>query len=125
MRVRVWASLPVGDTTVIALKWMYIAFGLMLVLAALPFAACKVKPNLFYGYRTPRTMADESLWYDANCYAARWFAAVGVLVIVTAFGIGTMTAISARTFAETISLLMLMGLACASLMSVRHLRKLL
>lgn len=107
----------------IALKWMYVAFGLMLVLAAVPFVACKVKPNPFYGYRTPRTMADESLWYDANCYAARWFAAVGVLVIVTALGVGTLTALPTRVYAETISLLMLLGLAVASLMSVRHLRK--
>lgn len=107
----------------IALKWMYVVFGLMLVLAALPFVACKVKPNLFYGYRTPRTLADESLWYDANCYAARWFAAVGVLVIITALGIGTLDLLSERTYAHTISLLMLLGLAFASLMSVRHLRK--
>ena len=95
----------------------------MLVLGAVPFIACKVKPNPFYGYRTARTLNDESLWYDANCYAARWFAAVGVMVVITALGIGTMSALSERAFAEMISMLMLVGLGLASLMSVRHYKK--
>jgi uncharacterized membrane protein len=40
-------------------------------LLSLPLILGKVPPNGVYGYRTPATLADEALWYDANAYFGR------------------------------------------------------
>jgi hypothetical protein len=46
----------------------YIPFGIPLVtiLVALPLVMQKVPPNLWYGFRTRRTLSDSKLWYRAN-----------------------------------------------------------
>jgi hypothetical protein len=46
----------------------YIPFGIPLItiLIALPLVLKKVPPNLWYGFRTRRTLSDPDIWYRAN-----------------------------------------------------------
>ncbi len=39
---------------------------LLIVGLAIPMLLGRVKPNNFYGVRTPKTMASPELWYRAN-----------------------------------------------------------
>ncbi len=36
------------------------------ILTALPLARRKVPPNVWYGFRTRRTLSNRELWYEAN-----------------------------------------------------------
>ncbi len=51
----------------------------LFVLVAMPLALRKVSPNPVYGYRTCATLADETLWYNANAYFA-WRFMLAVLL---------------------------------------------
>lgn len=46
----------------------YIPFGIPLVtiLVALPLVLQRIPPNLWYGFRTRRTLSDPGIWYRAN-----------------------------------------------------------
>ncbi len=46
----------------------WIPFGLPLVtiVIALPLVLEKIPPNLWYGFRTRRTLSDPDIWYRAN-----------------------------------------------------------
>jgi uncharacterized membrane protein len=45
------------------LTWL---LPLITIAIAIPLALRKVPPNLWYGFRTRRTLSDTSLWYEAN-----------------------------------------------------------
>ncbi|HLW71139.1 MAG TPA: SdpI family protein [Candidatus Binataceae bacterium] len=60
--------------------------SLIVVAIAYPLWAGKIPPNSWYGYRTPRSMADEESWYAANRMAGRDLivGAVGSAVVMIA-----------------------------------------
>ena len=39
---------------------------LVTILVSIPMALGKVKPNRFYGFRTPKTLSSPAMWYPAN-----------------------------------------------------------
>lgn len=43
-----------------------IALPLITIATAIPLVFQKVPPNLFYGFRTPKTLATPDVWYRAN-----------------------------------------------------------
>ncbi len=54
---------------------VYIALGIPLILNRVP-------PNRWSGYRTPRTLADETVWYAVNHNVGWGLLAAGVLCAV-------------------------------------------
>ena len=66
------------------LLWLYVAIGALMVLGAVPLIRRRVKPNIWYGLRTRTTLADESIWYEANVECGRHLAWLGALLIVAA-----------------------------------------
>ena len=50
----------------IAILLVFVAVAVLLYLLQLPLIARRIRPNLGYGLRVPATLADESVWYDAN-----------------------------------------------------------
>ncbi len=60
------------------------AFLILLVSAALftagmPLWLGKVGPNRFYGFRTPRTIADDRVWYPVNKVSGRNLSLAGTV----------------------------------------------
>jgi uncharacterized membrane protein len=45
---------------------VFILVGMVFVGVGFPLFSGRVKPNLWYGCRTGRTLSDEGLWYRAN-----------------------------------------------------------
>ena len=45
---------------------------MLIIAVAIPLAAGWVARNVAYGFRTPRTMASDEIWYPVN-RAAGWF----------------------------------------------------
>lgn len=53
--------------------------SLSMMVITLPMIERRVKPNLWYGFRTRKTLNDERLWYDVNAYAGRRLFVVGMI----------------------------------------------
>lgn len=45
--------------------------GILLAGVSLPLVAGRVKRNGVYGFRTPKTLSSDDVWYAANRYAGR------------------------------------------------------
>ena len=52
---------------------------LVILLICVPMILQLVPPNSFYGFHTPRTMADPAIWYRANLFAG-WALAIAAAV---------------------------------------------
>ena len=66
------------------MAWMLLIAPTTLALFSLPLIARLVPPNPLYGFRTPKTLSDSAIWYEAN-RGAGWdmlVAAVAQLVLV-------------------------------------------
>jgi uncharacterized membrane protein len=40
--------------------------GLLFVGLSIPLICGRIPPNRFYGFRTPKTLSDPKIWYEAN-----------------------------------------------------------
>jgi hypothetical protein len=69
---------------------------IMLVTAVLtvafgyPLKHRKVKPNWFYGFRTPATLKDPVLWYEVNEKTGKDLMTLGGVLFVLAASLGAM-----------------------------------
>ena len=45
---------------------LFIVIGALFVVFGIPLKQGRVPPNYFYGFRTPRTLTDEKVWYPVN-----------------------------------------------------------
>jgi len=59
-----------------------VVLGSVFVLLGIPLAAGRVPPNGIYGFRTPATVADPSLWYRVNRIAGIDLAVGGALLLL-------------------------------------------
>jgi uncharacterized membrane protein len=53
----------------------------LLVGLSIPLVQGKVPPNSTYGFRTSKTLADPSIWYEANRFAGRVSITVSIVMI--------------------------------------------
>jgi uncharacterized membrane protein len=66
-----------------------LAIPLVIIALSIPLVYSKVPPNGWYGFRTPKTLSSDAMWYRTNKIGGRYFivAAVfqlaAVLVVVT------------------------------------------
>lgn len=60
--------------------------GLLLLLVSVPLWLEKIPPNRFYGFRTPRTVADDRVWYPANRAMGRDMSLAGLVMVLCAAG---------------------------------------
>ncbi|QYO66088.1 SdpI family protein [Leptolyngbya sp. 7M] len=65
---------------------IFAGVGMLFVLIALPLVYRKIGPNSFYGVRTNKTLADKTLWYEANHRFGRdmMFGGICIVIIVVA-----------------------------------------
>jgi uncharacterized membrane protein len=69
----------VNTTTVYALFGLT---GLVLIAVSVPMLLGRVPPNLWYGFRTSKTLSDERIWYEANRLSGRAGIVAGTLMVV-------------------------------------------
>lgn len=61
--------------------------GLLLAAVSAPIIRGRVKPNRWYGFRTPKTLRDERIWYAANAYSGRTLFIAGMITAVAALAL--------------------------------------
>jgi uncharacterized membrane protein len=62
----------------------FVAFtliGLLSIAISIPLLLGKVSPNMWYGFRTKKTVSDSSIWYKANKYMAKGFLILGLVQV--------------------------------------------
>jgi uncharacterized membrane protein len=57
--------------------------GLLFVGLSIPLIQQRVPPNRFYGFRTPKTLSDSKIWYEANRLSGYDFLLAGVLITIS------------------------------------------
>jgi len=72
------------------MKYLMVWLVVLMIAVAVPMAMRKVPPNGLYGFRTPKTLANVQVWYDANEKAGINMIAAGVLALA-AWGLLRMT----------------------------------
>jgi uncharacterized membrane protein len=63
---------------------MYVVFGLLLAVLAIPLWLQKIGRNGLYGFRVKRTLENDEVWYAVNEYFAPWMMAAGLSTAVSA-----------------------------------------
>src|SRR5688572_13495560 len=61
------------------------AIGILLIVLSLPLMWRWIPPNHVYGLRSPATLRDRSVWYDANALSGRHLFALGVVMVALEF----------------------------------------
>lgn len=59
-----------------------VAVAVLLALLGIPLVLRKVPRNHVYGFRTPSTLADDDLWYEANAHGGRGLIVAGIVSVV-------------------------------------------
>lgn len=106
------------------LLWMYVVFGALLVILAVPLWLGQVPPNALYGFRVPSTLRDERLWYKVNRYAARWMVVAGLATILAAAGFYRVPGLTVDQYAWRLLAVFAGVFGLGMLFSVRYLRRL-
>jgi uncharacterized membrane protein len=68
-------------TTIDIVVSIFFVAALMIGLS-IPLVQGKVPPNSTYGFRTSKTLADPSIWYEANRFSGRVTIIVSIVMIV-------------------------------------------
>jgi uncharacterized membrane protein len=107
-----------------------IGIGLLIIGLAIPLVKEKIKPNIWYGFRTKKTLSDEKIWYPANKYAGQKMICAGTAIVLLSalsfllmfFGVMVVTS---QVVIMTIWVLVLMiptiGMSVASMMYLKKL----
>jgi len=82
--------------------------SLVLMAIAVPLIQRKVPPNTVYGFRTRATLADETIWYDANAHFGRGLIRATLLAIAIATPIYLLQPFPGELFMP-VSILLLAG----------------
>jgi uncharacterized membrane protein len=53
-----------------------------MIALAIPMIIGKVKPNVWYGFRTKKTLSDNKIWYPANKYAGKQMIIASLIIII-------------------------------------------
>jgi len=61
-----------------------LVIGLIEVGLAIPMILHRVPPNVWYGFRTAKTLADKEIWYPANAFAGKLLLVTGILALILA-----------------------------------------
>ena len=58
---------------------MFIFVGLLFVAVSIPLILRRIKPNPWYGFRTPKTLGSEYIWYEANAHSGSLMLVAGLV----------------------------------------------
>lgn len=107
--------------------WLLIEFlfiGILFAALSIPLIRRKVAPNHWYGFRTPRTLADPNIWYPVNEYFARRSLWIGAATAIASILLYLIPNIAPETYVLSILAILLPALAIATIASFRQIRKL-
>ena len=103
---------------------MFLVVGGAMIGMSVPLIQRKVAPNLWYGFRTPRTLADPEVWYPANAYAACRTLRLGIATVIVAVAAYFVPGLGLAVYASIVGAVVLIGLLVVLVQSFVYLGKL-
>lgn len=103
---------------------LFVALGVIFIGVSIPLIRGKIGPNLWYGFRTPRTLRDPEIWYPVNAYAAwrmLWF---GVAQSVAAVVLYFVPNLDPHTYAYSVLGVGMVGVTIVLILSFLYLHRL-
>ena len=61
---------------------VFVFIGVVFIVLGIPLLLEKVKPNWFYGFRTPTILKNKDLWYKVNKQVGREFIIAGIILMI-------------------------------------------
>ena len=101
----------------------FVATGLLLIGLAIPMMLRRVKPNHWYGFRTPKTLSDDDIWYASNAYSGKLLLIISLVHTVASFVLYFVPALQANldAYASVILVILLIGFTVIIVQSFRYL----
>ncbi len=96
-----------------------LACDALFVLLSIPLVLRKVRPNVVYGYRTRATLADETLWYEANAYFGSRFIVACLVSAAAAWALARPGLLPPDTFLPVSVVLLGAPVAMAGILTTR------
>ena len=90
---------------------MFVGMGLLLTALAIPLMQRRVKPNGWYGFRTPSTLRNPDLWYDANAYSGRLLIVYGAVIVISAILAALLPDITVDGYSMVMLVVMMLGIS--------------
>jgi uncharacterized membrane protein len=103
---------------------LYIGFGLLLIALAQPLIEGKVKPNGWYGVRTPKTLSNEDVWYKANAYGGRVLRVMGIVTAGASVILLPLNHFSLDVYALTCAGVMFVSMLWMAFVILKYIQKL-
>lgn len=106
-------------------KGLITVFGCCAVfcLVSIPLILRKIPRNKLYGYRTPATLGDDKIWYEANAYFSWRFLVASVLSACVALVLYDWRGLSPDTFMKVSIVLLMVPVMFAWPLTVRFVRE--
>ena len=102
----------------------FVFVGVLFIAIAVPLMRGMVKPNPWYGFRTPKTLNNPDLWYKVNAYSGRLFLGQGVMLALAAIILALVPGMSRGTDTAICLFLLVGGVVGSILLSFRYLQSL-
>jgi hypothetical protein len=96
-----------------------LACDALFVMLSIPLVLRKVRPNVLYGYRTRATLADETLWYEANAYFGSRFIVACLVSAAAAWYLARPGLLTPDTFLPASVVLLGAPVAVAGILTTR------
>ena len=55
----------------LGLALLYMGIGIVFCIISVPLIKGRVPRNHWYGFRVPKTLRSDSIWYPANAYSGK------------------------------------------------------
>lgn len=101
-----------------------LVLAVVFVLVALPLVLRKVPPNSLYGFRTPATLKNEKIWYEANAHFGRGMIMAGIASVLAILVLYFIVRPAPDLFFMMSLVLLVVPSAIAALLTFIHIRKL-
>ena len=102
---------------------LYIVAGLILVAISIPLIQRRIKPNPWYGFRTPTTLKNEMVWYEVNAHSGKRLLVAGIVVMIAALVFALIPNLTIDTYAILVALVLGISITIGLIQSFRYLRE--
>lgn len=103
---------------------IYVFVGLLLIAIAIPLIQGRIRRNYLYGFRTPKTLSDDSIWYPANKYAGKKILMAGVVTTLAAIVLDVIPGLTNYGYLSACAGVMFIAVFTATISSFVYLRRL-
>lgn len=103
---------------------IHIVSGLLLAVLAVPLILQRIPPNGLYGFRVPKTLGNETIWYAVNRHFGKRMLIASLAFVLGVLLLFFVPGISLDAYALAALFWMLLTLGTAIYQSVRYLNTL-